>query len=293
MKPTKPDLIAIIQELRDDMNRRLVNATLKTTNIRCSCIPAPAPRSLPRRHHPNRHRSRQGSSRAAPHGDQAMMRRKGSGTIEQMRSGRWRFRMADVEGKRKWSPTYETRADAAAVLDAALYKLADAPPVARARAETLGEYAEQMLARRTVRSAEYERRLWAGHVADSPLVRLPLAEVKRCHVRQFIEDLGKKKKLVAKSCGKRGERVESDEVLSHQTIKLTFALVRLVLNKAVNDEMIPVYPCAGYKLPRAVAALGGDLDPAWTFLSQDEIERLLRNCSAGGISPFPSRVGGK
>ena len=31
------------------------------------------------------------------------------------------------------------------------------------------EYAEQMLAKRTVRSAEDERRLWAGYVADSPL----------------------------------------------------------------------------------------------------------------------------
>ena len=87
--------------------------------------------------------------------------------------------------------------------------------------------------------------------------------------------MGKKKRLVAKPGGKRGERVESDELLSHQTIKLTFALIRLVLNEAVADEVITSNPCVGYKLPRAAAAVDGDLDPVWTFLSQEEIERLL------------------
>lgn len=82
---------------------------------------------------------------------------------------------------------------------------------------------------------------------------------------------------MAKPGGKRGERVASDQVISPQTVKLTFALLRVVFNGAVEDELIAVNPCTGHELPRA-AAVDADLDPCWTFLTEEEIERI-RTCA--------------
>ena len=206
----------------------------------------------------------------------------GAGTIERTSSGRWRFRLSGPDGKRRTSPTFTTREEAQRLLDAATFELAGAG-LAPTGPVTLGGYAETWLERRSVRSAEDERRLWRGHVAGTWLAAMPLVDIKRRHVRDFVDQVAQKKKLVAKPGGQRGERVESDECLSGQTVKLVFALLRRVLNEAIVDEHVQVNPAQGHRLPKTVA-VDADLEEKWTFLTAEEIDQLL------GCPAVPARA---
>ena len=201
----------------------------------------------------------------------ATLRPHGAGTIDRLPSGRYRFKLTGPDGKRRASPSYATREEAQRVLDAATLELAVSghAPVG---AVTLRGYGSGWLARRSVRSVQDERRLWASHVEASWLGAMVLAEVKRRHVRDFFAELAQKRKLVAKAGGRRGERVESDQTLSRQTCKLVLALVHRVFQEAITDEVVPVNPCAGFRLPREVDP---DLEDKWTFLSEQEVDKLL------------------
>lgn len=201
-----------------------------------------------------------------------MRRALGAGTLERRPSGKWRFRICGPDGKRRTSPTYATREEAQRVLDAALYELAGGG-MAPVGAVTLAGYGEAWLARRTVRSAADERSLWGRHVAGTPLSAMPLAEIRRRHIRDFFAELARKRKWVAKRGGERGERVASDECLSPQTVKLVFALLHRMLNEAIVDEIITTNPAHGHRLPRQEA--DADAEDKWTFLAADEIELLL------------------
>ncbi len=200
-----------------------------------------------------------------------MTRPSGAGTVERAGAG-WRFKLSGPDGKRRVSPRYATREEALAVLEAATYELAGAPRLTRGPL-TLGDYGDKWAARRTCRSADDERRLWRSHVRDTWLAHMPIAEVKRRHVRDFLAEVAQKRKLVAKKGGQRGERVESDQPLSRQTVKLAFALLHRLFEEAIVDEALSVNPAHGHRLPRAV--VDADLEDKWTFLSAGEIEQLL------------------
>ena len=202
----------------------------------------------------------------------AKHRSHGAGTLEKLPSGRWRFKLTTADGKRKASPSFETREEALSVLEAATYELAGAN-LAPTGALTLGGYGEAWAAKRTCRSADDERRLWRSHVADTWLARMPIAEVRRRHVRDFLAEVAQKRKLVAKKGGQRGERVESDRPLSRQTVKLVFALLHRMLEEAIVDEAIETNPARGHRLPRPVT--DADLEEKWTFLTAEEIDQLL------------------
>lgn len=200
----------------------------------------------------------------------------GAGTLEKLPSGRWRFKLTRADGTRRASPSFATRDEAARCLDAATYELAHAG-LAPTGALTLGGYGDSWAAKRTCRSADDERRLWRSHVRDTWIARLPIAEVKRKHIRDFLAEIAQKRKLIAKRGGQRGERVESDQLLSRQTVKLVFALLHRMLNEAIIDEAIAINPANGHRMPRAV--VDADLEEKWTFLSAPEIDQLL-SCSA-------------
>ena len=202
----------------------------------------------------------------------ASHRSPGAGTLERLPSGRWRFKLTGADGKRKASPSFETREEALSVLEAATYELAGAN-LAPTGAVTLGGYGDAWLAKRTCRSAEDERRLWRSHVAGTWLARMPIAEVKRKHIRDYLLELAQKRKLVAKPGGQRGERVQSDKPLSRQTVKLVFALLHRLLEEAIVDELIETNPARGHRMPRPVT--DADLEEKWTFLSAEEIDQLL------------------
>lgn len=154
-------------------------------------------------------------------------------------------------------------------MDAALCELAgEVAPVGEV---TFAAYAEKWLARRTVRSAEDERKLWASHVGQSSLACMPVVEIRRRHIRDFLAVLSAKKKLAAKRGGCQGERRASADKLSYQTCKLVFALIRRILNEAIVDEIIANNPAQGHRMVKP----DEDASDKWTFLSAEEIDVLL------------------
>ena len=97
-----------------------------------------------------------------------MKRSHGAGSIEQLPSGRWRFKLTSQDGKRRASPTYDSREEAEAVLAAALADLA-AGNVAPVGTTTLRAYGERYLARLTTATVKQDLCRWRLHVEPSDL----------------------------------------------------------------------------------------------------------------------------
>ena len=196
-------------------------------------------------------------------------RQPGSGAIERTDSGKWRFRLTLADGTRRSSPPFDTEAEAQAELDGALYHLR-AGAVAAVGALTLDAFGASWIDRRHVANAKTETGLWKHHIAGSPLAALPVAEIRRRDIREWALALAKKRKLV-QTIG--GGREPGPDLISPQTCRLCFALLRSCLSAAVEDEIIAVNPAADLRLSF------GDADPDdddnWTFLDEAEIKLVL------------------
>ena len=197
----------------------------------------------------------------------------GSGSVEQLPSGRWRFKLTSADGKRRASPSYDSRAECEAVLAAALEELA-AGNMAPIGAVTLGAYAERFLARLTTRTADEDRSRWRRHLEGSELASMPLVDIKRRNIRDFLAALQATRKLMPTSGqgAKSGGKAEGRQTIGAQTQKHVLGLLRRVLNDARSDDLIEVNPCEGVKVARAEDTS----EEKWSFLSLEEIERLLR-----------------
>ena len=207
-------------------------------------------------------------------------RDRGAGNVERTASGRWRFRLRLPDGSRRASPTFATEEECQAVLDAARHELTrEAPVLQLPKVETLASFAARWLDERErsgLRSAATSRGLWR-HILDHPIAEEPLADLTRGAVQRFVNDLGIKRKLA-----QRGSKwVPGRDMLSPQTVRLTFAQLRACLNAAEADGLIAKSPCLQIKLPRCAEA-DGDL----LFLAADEIDRLT-TCD---LIPEPARL---
>ena len=193
----------------------------------------------------------------------------GQGCVER-RGRRWRFRLRLADGTRRSSPTYDTREECQAVLDAALYEVARGN-MAPVGAITLGPFGARFLADRQTRSAGNDRGLWQRHVMASDLAAVPIADIRPRHLRDLVAALSQKRKVTAKSGGSRGERIDTEQRLSGQTVKLIYALVRRVLSEAVTEEIIENNPARSFRLPREVKSS----KDRWTYLTPEEIDKLV------------------
>lgn len=191
------ELLDLVEGLRAEMNLRLdaLVAAIREDEAagQGETKKAPRKRRAPLRHPyqgdgcPDGHRPGEGAGRAAQDGPRMKKNRShGAGTLERLQSGRWRFKITGPDGKRRASPSFATREEAQSVLDAATYELAGGN-LAPVGPVTLAGYGEAWCARRTCRSAEDERRLWRGHVAGTWIAAMPLADIKRRHIRDFVE----------------------------------------------------------------------------------------------------------
>ncbi len=198
--------------------------------------------------------------------------RRANGSVEQLPSGKWRFKITMSDGKRRASPTYESEQEAEAVLEAALEELA-AGNVVPVVGMTLRTYGERFLARLTNCTAKEDRARWRLHVEPTDLVDMPIESVKRRHIRDFMDALSRKKKLVAASGegARSGGKVESDETISPQTQKHMLTLLRRIYNDAKFDDLVDVNPCDGVRVQRA----DDESEETWHTITLDEIQRLL------------------
>ncbi len=203
----------------------------------------------------------------------------GGGTVEPLKSGRWRVRVRLPDGSRIGDTcgTLEEAeklrlalvADRDARTKAGEY--AEAIDSAKPVPDTLATWGATWLERREpgVRWFGSDRSRWRLYVASSDLARLPLPEVRVKHVREWLGVLQATKR--------------DGKLLSTGTMRHVFNLVHKALADAVQDELINANPALGVKVPKRHAVRDGD---EWTFLSAAEIA-AIEGCDA---IPEPERL---
>lgn len=165
-----------------------------------------------------------------------MKRPDGAGTKDRLPSGKVRVRIR-VEGNRK-AYLFPNEEQA----DRFLRGIRDLATTGDLEigVPRLGPWGAAWLDRRTTVSASKERGVWRHHVEGTSLADLPVREVRARHLRAWAEQELPRHRVLVQSLG--GERVESPEPISIKTRKHCVALVRVVLQAAVEADLIQVSP---------------------------------------------------
>ncbi len=199
--------------------------------------------------------------------------RAGTGSVDQLPSGRWRVRVTDSSGERKTLGTYATEEEANEVLAAALQKMADAELVP-VGGMTVKAWGERWLAQRErlVRDSRTEANRWRKHVVTAHFGGWPLAAVTRRDVKEWVQSL-----LVKQAADKyRGKR--RARKLSPLTVRDIVKVARIAFRDAMEEEFISTNPFDGVRLPRVART-----EEPWTYLTPEEQVALL------GATPEPER----
>ncbi|TAK25737.1 MAG: site-specific integrase [Myxococcaceae bacterium] len=202
-----------------------------------------------------------------------MRRTAGSGSIDQLASGRFRVRMTFSDGSRKNLGPYTTREEAERMLNASLAELADAG-LAPTGAETLLTWGDTWLDRRensgVHRAIATERSTWKNHIATAPFASWPLADITRREVRDWVETLSRKKAM-APAAWKTGKPRRTTRTLSRQSVVHALNLLRKCLADAIDDDRLSGdNPARDVRVPKKHTT-----QDAWTYLTADEIQHLL------------------
>ncbi len=202
-----------------------------------------------------------------------MKRTPGSGSVAELPSGRFRVRLTLADGTRKNSRPYATRGEAERFRDAALAELAD-NDVAPVGAMTLLAWGPTWLDRREASGAHRaivtERSTWKNHVSTAPFASWPLANITRRDVRDWVATLSRKKAL-APAAWKGGTPRTTTRTISRQTVTHALNLLRRCLADAIDDEILHgENPAKDVRVAKRPSS-----DEGWTYLTADEVERVL------------------
>lgn len=197
----------------------------------------------------------------------------GSGTVEQVPSGRWRCRVRDDGGKRITLGTYDTEAEANEVLVQSVRDLVNLQRASTGPLTLRGWGATWFEGRKRdgVRGVEKEESVWNRHVLPH-LGDVVLREFGPAQGHTWLDALATTKALrSAKGGPKGGVRVATTKTLSRTTQTHALNLLRSALDAAVTRGHLRVNPVADLEITvRETAALE---DP-WTYLTPDEIARV-------------------
>lgn len=195
------------------------------------------------------------------------MRRRGTGTIEEMRDGSFRGRMPGAGGRLRPCATSE---EAEALLDAAIAELADGSVVDPGGA-TLRSFGPDFLDKRELAELAgvgTDRSRWRTHVETAPFYDWPLRTIAPFDVRQWLATVMAKAALPG-----RGQKKIKRRKLGRSTVQNTLNLLRCCFAAAIDAQLIDDNPAKDVSLPRDP---GRTHDP-WTYLEPAEQEALL-NC---------------
>lgn len=196
----------------------------------------------------------------------------GSGSIEE-RDGRFRARLR-VRGKRLDLGTYDSREEAAAVLQAAVDRFATEGESSTG-ALTLRTWIDRWLETRdlsgAVRSAYDDRSRLRAHVLDEPWADDPIDTITTKQLRGWVQSLMLRR--VRRHDG-RGSTRQGATTLSRHTVAHVYRTLSVCLRDAVEAGHIEENPARGIRLPKVLYTR----EP-WTYLSQPEINQLL-SCAA-------------
>lgn len=200
-------------------------------------------------------------------------RQNGKGTIEKLSSGRYRFRIALPNGKRKWSPAFDTYNEAVEMLETSISIIQDLPAIKNI--PTLRQWGEIWLEKRNNSNLTSERSYWRNHIETALFVDKPLSEINRMDIRHWLKELERKPALIPVL---GGGFTKTNWSISASSRRQVLNLLRCSLGEAVDEELIKVNPAQGLRVQS-----DPDLDEQWTYLKEDEIQKIL-DCQAIDIS---------
>lgn len=199
----------------------------------------------------------------------------GEGNVRQLPSGRWRVRVTTAD-KRRIGGVFDTREEAEGVRRALVAKLAAAGE-APTGSMTLGAWGLCWLeerGREGVAGVRSERSAWDNRIRPHALGALPLSAVTRGAIKAWLTDQ-RKSTVMRKS--KRGKVQDTGKTLSHGSLGRLRTILSGALAAANERGLIPTNPAAGIEI--RANARGERPAPTWTFLSPEEIRRVLE-CDA-------------
>jgi len=174
-------------------------------------------------------------------------------SIYQRSNGKWAATLPNNMG-RKYLGSYDTRAEAASVRDAAIAELHMRGFSPDTNAMTLDKLRVAFFKQRQlngVRGLRQEMNRWSTHISTWRLARVDLAVITPSDVRELRNHLM--------------------TTLANQSVKNTLSLLRAAFAFAVESGMVETNPCVGIAVKRRETRT----DRPWTFLTPDEQERLI------------------
>lgn len=182
-------------------------------------------------------------------------RTKGAGSIIHRADGRWEFRREisrdPATGKRRFiAATGRTKADARERFDAKVAEMERTGLLPGAKSPYLKDYAERWLEeyRLNVKPTTYRTRAGRIHACMEVIGCIRLTELTPDHIRQCMRVLSKR--------------------LAPSTLKDHFVSLKMMLDQAELEELIPVDPCRRVRPPR--------VEPTETrILSPDQPKQLI------------------
>lgn len=206
------------------------------------------------------------------------MRDAGTGSIReyQTRQGtRYRVSLPRslTGGKQKYR-SFSTREEAEKILSHAL-TAAHRGEAGPAGDLTLREFGARWLDRCEHKTVADDRSRWQRFIAPRPIAEMPIEEVQPVHIKRLVEGVARTRKLKP-TAGKRFARAVSTEMVSAQTVRHVYGLLRRCFAEARVEGHVESNPCDGYRLPDAEHARRRE---AREFLTLEEIEQVL-GCEA-------------
>ena len=181
----------------------------------------------------------------------------GSGSVTAHR-GRFRAKLPSAFGRRSLG-IYDTRAEAEAVLSAALEELAGRGLPGSATLEDVGQsWLDAREATHKRRTVARDRTRWAGRVSKTLLGRTTVDDISEADVRRWLAGL------------RRADGLPP----SPTTLRNALSLVRGALEYAREQGTIPANPALAVRLPPPLRRRAAKLD-AWTWLRAEELDAVL------------------
>lgn len=201
------------------------------------------------------------------------MRRKGTGTIEVTRDGRYRMRgPLDDRGDRIPLGVVDTLAEAEAILDAACDDLARAK-LRVATGVSLKDWGARWLDDRDAQGLTNERGRWDLHVAPDAIASLPVRAIEPGDVRLWIDRVSRSRPSPG-----NGHRTKRRGDLAPQTVRNILHLLGACLQAAAETGIRPDNPVRGVSIPRRKSDLTRATCEVWTWLDPDEQDCVIE-CS--------------
>jgi integrase len=190
----------------------------------------------------------------------------GTGNIEKLASGRYRYRLRLADGKRISSEPFISYEECEHMLE--LFLSVNAQKMSNSKALTLEVFGNQWLEGKTHKSIETDRSFWRTHLEKSSLAKIPLYKITRSEMKQFLQALSQKKALVFTAGNKKKEAAHC---LSRQTQQHVLNLLRRILNDAHDEDLIEKNPAVGLRILKNTILK----TRVESFLSIEQIETVL------------------